>query len=65
MKKTIGERIRGLRKKKKWSQEALAELLLLPRSSISKIENDKLRISVYNLSRAARIFKVQVSYFFS
>ncbi len=42
----IGERIRAFREEKDYSQDALAEIMEVSRSTISKIENGKFAVSI-------------------
>lgn len=47
----LGDKIRIIREKRGYSQEQLAELMKINRSTISKIENGKFSISVDYLIR--------------
>jgi transcriptional regulator with XRE-family HTH domain len=47
----LGERIRTVREKRGYSQEQLAEIMNINRSTISKIENGKFSITVDYLVR--------------
>lgn len=42
----MGETLKGIREKKGYSQEQLAEIMQISRSTISKIENGKFAISI-------------------
>jgi transcriptional regulator with XRE-family HTH domain len=42
----MGESLKGIREKKGYSQEQLAEKMQISRSTISKIENGKFAISI-------------------
>ena len=42
----IGERIRTFREEKGYSQDELAEIMVVSRSTISKIENGKFSVSI-------------------
>ena len=42
----MGETIRGIREKRGYSQEQLAEIMQISRTTISKIENGKFAISI-------------------
>lgn len=58
---TIGQRLRALRIKKNLSQEEMANLLDVERSTYVKYENDKNKPS-RKLSEIARIFNVSTDY---
>ena len=47
----LGDKIRIVREQRGYSQEQLAELMNINRSTISKIENGKFSITVDNLVR--------------
>lgn len=57
----LGERIQGLRKDGKLSQEALAEQVGVSRQAISKWERNEATPDVYNLSALAHAFNVSNS----
>ena len=48
---TIGDKIRTIREKKGYSQEELADIMNINRSTISKIENGRFSITVDYLIR--------------
>jgi transcriptional regulator with XRE-family HTH domain len=47
----IGDALRSIREKKGYSQDELAELMNVNRSTISKIENGKFNLSIDYLSK--------------
>lgn len=47
----MGETIRGIREKRGYSQEKLAEIMQISRTTISKIENGKFNCSMDYLSK--------------
>ena len=49
----VGEAIRIIREKKGYSQDELAEIMNINRSTISKIENGKFNLSLDYLSKFA------------
>ncbi|MBD0333744.1 MAG: helix-turn-helix transcriptional regulator [Chitinophagaceae bacterium] len=49
----IGKRIRNLREEKGYSQDDLAEMMEIQRSTISKIENGKFGVSIDYLVKFA------------
>ena len=60
----IAGNIRYLRQSKKLSQEKLAELLNCSREFISRVENNKERISLNMLFKIAEVFKISPSNMF-
>jgi transcriptional regulator with XRE-family HTH domain len=54
----FGKRIKQLREKKDISQQELAELLHVPRSTISQIENGGRKLCAEELTRLSEIFQV-------
>ena len=56
----LGEKIRNIREQRGYSQEKLAELMNINRSTISKIENGKFSITVDYLIR----FSIYLNYEF-
>jgi len=58
--RTFGERIKKLRKRKGWSQETLGEKAGLHRTYIGSIERYERNISLLNIERLAKAFKVRV-----
>ncbi len=48
---SIGDEIRSIREKKGYSQEQLAQMMKVSRTTISKIENGKFNFSVDYLSK--------------
>ncbi len=63
--KAIGGRVRRLREKRRWSQEALAHEAGLDRSYMSGIERGVRNISVLTLSKVAKALGVPLNKFFS
>jgi transcriptional regulator with XRE-family HTH domain len=57
--KRLGTRIRRLRERKGFSQEALADSAHLDRSYMSGIERGVRNVSVLNLAKIARALSVQ------
>jgi transcriptional regulator with XRE-family HTH domain len=62
---TLGERIRGLRQERKYTLHDVSEGAGLTPSFLSRLERDKVNISVANLRKIANFFGVQMTYFFS
>ena len=60
--KTVGERIKFLRKKNKETQEELGEALDLTQKSISNIENNITVLNVENLTKIANHYNVSTDY---
>ena len=60
--KTIGERIREKRKAMRYSQEKLAELLMIKQNTLSNYESNERDIPTDILSETARILKTTPSY---
>jgi DNA-binding XRE family transcriptional regulator len=56
----IGEGIRDIRKKRGFSQEELAEIMQISRSTISKIENGKFAFSVDYLVKLGWYLKFEI-----
>jgi transcriptional regulator with XRE-family HTH domain len=59
----IGQRIKGARKKKKFTQEKLAESLDVSTVYISQIENGKTKLSLEMLVRIAYLLNTEAGYF--
>ncbi|MBR1908840.1 helix-turn-helix transcriptional regulator [bacterium] len=59
MKKLIGKRIQEIRKKKKITQDSLAELIGVETPSISNIETGKYFPSAENLDKILEILKIE------
>ncbi|WP_346936356.1 helix-turn-helix transcriptional regulator [Clostridium sp.] len=59
---TLGIRLKELRKKHELTQKALADILLIDNSSISKYENDRAIPENELLQRIADFFSVSVDY---
>lgn len=62
MEKTIGKRIKECRQKKGMTQEALAEALLIKKSTVSEYENDKIDMKISVLKEVAKALETSVSY---
>lgn len=58
----IGQRIRALRKSKRYTQEALAEILDLSTAFVGQIERGEKHISVDTLVRISSTFAVSTDY---
>ena len=63
--KTLGQKIKYLRKKKGVSQEELSFELDVSRQAISKWENDSMRPTSDNIKALCAFFKVESNYFLS
>lgn len=61
--KTIGERVKALRKESKLSQSDIANYLNLDQSNISKIESGERSLSTGSLEKLANLFGCPVGYF--
>lgn len=61
----IGENIRKIRKEKGYSQEQLADIMKVSRTTIAKIENGKFNLSIDYLSKFSWFldFNISVSAF--
>lgn len=62
---TLGERIRTLRQERKYTLHDVSEGAGLTPSFLSRLERDKVNISVANLRKIAGFFGVPMTYFFS
>ncbi len=62
---TLGERIRSLRQERKFTLHDVSEGAGLTPSFLSRLERDKVNISVANLRKIANFFNVSMTYFFS
>jgi transcriptional regulator with XRE-family HTH domain len=62
---TLGERIRTLRQERKYTLHDVSEGAGLTPSFLSRLERDKVNISVANLRRIANFFGVPMTHFFS
>jgi transcriptional regulator with XRE-family HTH domain len=58
----LGERIKNLRKEKKWHQAELAEKINADARQISRYEKGKINPSVETLVRISQVFDVSVDY---
>ena len=56
----LGQKIRELRKQHEISQEKLAELLKVSRSTVSQIENGERKVCAEELARLSGIFSISV-----
>ncbi len=54
---SVGESVRIIRELQEWSQNQLAELTGIPQSTISAIENDRIRLGVERAKVLARALK--------
>lgn len=59
---SIGEKLRKLRDDQHWSQDTVAKLMNLHRSTISKYENGTTKPNYQTLLQFAKIFKIDKSY---
>jgi len=57
----FGKRLRALRRKHGWTQEALAHRLGLDRTYLADIENGRMNVSLVNLEIIAKGFEVSLS----
>lgn len=57
--RNFGNRIKKLRTKKGWSQEELGDRAGLHRTYIGSIERSERNISLLNIERLARAFKIK------
>lgn len=57
---TIGDRIRKLRKERNWSQVQLGLKIHVTETTISKYENDKLKIDIRTANELANAFHITV-----
>ncbi len=55
---TVGESVRIIRELQEMSQNELAELAGIPQSTISAIENDKVKLGIERAKTLARALKV-------
>lgn len=62
---TLGERIRSLRQERKFTLHDVSMGAGLTPSFLSRLERDKVNISVANLRKIANFFGVPMTYFFS
>lgn len=62
---TLGERIRALRQERKYTLHDVSVGASLTPSFLSRLERDKVNISVANLRKIANYFGVPMTYFFS
>lgn len=60
----IGDKIRQLRLKERWTQKELAQRMNIGQSTLSEYEKNISAGSIKLLERFAEIFKVETSYFF-
>jgi transcriptional regulator with XRE-family HTH domain len=58
----LGERIKNLRKEKKWQQAELAEKISADARQISRYEKGKINPSVETLVRISQVFDVSIDY---
>lgn len=58
----IGETIKGIREKKGYNQEQLAEIMKVSRTTISKIESGKFNCSLDYLSKFSWFLGFEVSF---
>ena len=57
----IGRRLKGLRKRRGWTQVQMAERLGLDRSYLADVERGKRNISIVNLEVITKGFEVSLS----
>lgn len=61
--KTIGEKLKELRRARDLKQCQVADALELSRASISNIENGRRSLTLNTLKRFADFYKIDISYF--
>ena len=59
----LGERLREARKYLGLKQDDVAAHLKIPRTALSDIENGQRRVEAFELTRLAKLYRQQVSYF--
>lgn len=64
IKKIFGQRVRSLRKAKRWSQEKLSEETGLHRTYISGVERGERNISLENIENIATALDVDIALMF-
>ncbi|MFV8473954.1 Dam family site-specific DNA-(adenine-N6)-methyltransferase [Mycoplasma sp. Z407A] len=64
IKKIVGNNIKNIRKEKKASQDYIAEVALLDRGQLSKIESGKVNITIETVAKIAQALNVNVSSLF-
>jgi transcriptional regulator with XRE-family HTH domain len=64
VRKRLGKRVRALRGKRKWSQEALAHHSGLARSFTGAIERGEKDLRLTTLVKLANIFRIPISQLF-
>ena len=57
----LGQKIRSLRKSRRWTQEQLSEMLGINPKSVLRIESGKTFPTIQNLEKIAKIFSVELS----
>ena len=57
----LADNMRRLRERRGWSQEKLAEMSGLHRTYIGAIERQERNVSIDNIDRIARAFRISVS----
>lgn len=57
----IGQRIRVIRKNKNLTQRRLAELVMISPSSITRLENGQVMVSVFTMIELVRVLDVSIS----
>jgi transcriptional regulator with XRE-family HTH domain len=61
---TMGNRIRDLRKRQGLTQDALAQLMFIPKSTISAYENDVIDIKSSVIIELANVLNTRPGYFY-
>ena len=59
---TLGGRIRELRKRKGWTQDELAQIMCIPKCTVSAYENDRVDIKGSVLEELSRILDTTPNY---
>ena len=61
---TLGNRIRQLRRKRKYTQEALADIVGTSQSHLGKVERGEVQVGTELLQKIADALVVDIGYFF-
>lgn len=64
VRKLLGQRVRGLREKRKWSQERLAHESGLARSFTGAIERGEKDLRITTLVKLAKTFRIPIAQLF-
>ena len=64
IRKSVGNRIRQLRKERKLTQDDLADLSLLDRTYITSVERGHRNISIVNLEKISKALNIEIKELF-